>query len=419
MTAELRTRRRVVVTGMGAVTALGNSVDAFWSGLVAGRSGIGPMTLAPVEGYPTKVSAEIHDFDPTRYVERREARRMARFSQYGVAAARMAIDDAGLDLDAEDRSRIGTYVGNGNGGFPEIEQAVRVIVQRHGMKIDPLFFPKSLPNMAAAQISLQFGLKGYSNTVITACAAGTQAIGEAVEVVRRGTVDVIVAGGAEGGISELGQAGFCVIRAMTSWEGDPAHASRPFDATRDGFVPADGAAMLILESLEHARARGARILAEIAGYGASADAYHLVAPDETGEGAVLAMQRAIADAGLGIDDVDYVNAHGTSTPLNDAVETTAIKRVFGERAYQVPVSSTKSMIGHAFGAAGALEAVASVKTIETDTIHPTINYEHPDPQCDLDYVPNVARNQRVGAVLSNSFGFGGQNACLLFKRFEG
>jgi 3-oxoacyl-[acyl-carrier-protein] synthase II len=411
-------QRRVVITGMGAITPLGQSVEEFWENLVDGRSGVGPMTLCDTTGYTCKISAEVKDWQPERFLDRREARRMARFSQFAVASAIQATADAALDLDAEDRTRVGVLIGNGNGGYPNIEEAVRTIVERGGMRIDPLFMPKSLPNMAAAQISLQLGLKGYSNTTTTACAAATQAIGEAADIIRRGRADVILGGGAEAGISQLGLGAFAVMRAMSTRNDDPQHASRPFDLDRDGFIPAEGAATFVLESLEHAQARGARILAEVAGYAACADAYHIVVPCADGEGASRAMRWAMEDAGVTPDAIDYINAHGTSTPLNDASETIAIKAAFGERAYQIPISSTKSMIGHALGASGALELVACVKTLESGLIHPTANLEKPDPQCDLDYVPNTARRADVRTVLKNSFGFGGQNACLILRRFE-
>ena len=411
-------RRRVVVTGIGAITPLGQDAQTFWQALVEGQSGIDWMRQADTTNYPCKVAGEVNDWQPERFIDRKEARRMARFSQFAVAAAGQAIADAGLDLDHEDRERIGVYLGNGNGGYPNIDEAVRTIVAKGGMRLDPLFMPKSLPNMAAAQVSLQYGIKGYNGTMITACAAGTQAIGEAAEVIRRGQADVVLGGGTEAGIGELGLAAFSVMRAMSSRSDDPTKASRPFDAGRDGFIPAEGAAILVLESLEHARARGARILAEVTGYAACADAYHIVAPCPDGEGAARTMRWALENAGRTVDDVDYINAHGTSTPLNDQTETLAIKAVFGEHAYQVPISSTKSMIGHAFGASGALETVACIKSIETGTIHPTVNQECPDPVCDLDYVPNTARRADVRVVLKNSFGFGGQNACLVLEKVD-
>ena len=408
--------RRVVITGMGALTPLGNSVDAFWQGCVEGRSGIDWITLFDNSAYPVKVDGEVRDFDPTEYIDRKEARRMARFSQLSVAAAKMAIADSGLKLEEEDTTRIGVLLGNGNGGYPETDDAMRTIVHRGGNRLDPFYMSKILPNIAAAQIAMQFGLRGYNNTVTTACAASTQAMGDALDVIRLGRTDVMIAGGGEAGICELGLAAFHIMRALSTRADEPMKASRPFDAERDGFVCAEGAALFVFETLEHAERRGARVLAEIAGYGATSDAYHVVAPCVDGEGAQRAMRMAIHDAGLTEEDIDYINAHGTSTPANDASETLAIKGVFGERAYGIPVSSTKSMIGHTLGASGAIESVACLKAIETGILPPTINYENPDPECDLDYVPNQSRKTgRVRAVLKNSFGFGGQNACLVFK----
>ena len=411
-------RRRVVVTGMGVASPLGLSVDEFWSSLVQGKSGIGPITQADTSDFPSNLAGEVSDFDPMQYLDRREARRMARFSQLAVAAAGLAIEDSGIDLSKEDEDRVGIVMGNGNGGFPTTEENARTLVRRGGMRMSPFFIPMILPNMAAANVSRVYGIKGYTSTIITACAAGTQGVGEAAEVVRRGAADVVLGGGCEAGICELGLGGFNTIHALSRFQGDPTLASRPFDAERDGFVPAEGAGVLILESLEHALDRGANILAEIIGQGVSSDAFHAVQPDDNGDGAARAIRFALNDAGITPEEVDYINAHGTSTPLNDLAETRGIKQAFGEQAYKVPISSTKSMIGHALGGAGALEAVASVATIINNEIHPTINYEHPDPDCDLDYVPNTSRKQQVDTVLSNSFGFGGQNAVLVLRRFE-
>ena len=410
-------RRRVVVTGLGAVTPLGLSSDEFWRALVEGRSGIGPMTLCDPTDYPTRIAGELKGFDPERFMSAKEARRMARFSQLAIAASLMAVEEAGLELERAGRERVGVLLGI-NGAFPEIDQAMRTLLERGGMRLSPFFFPMVLPNMAAANVSRLLGARGHSSTIATACAASTQSIGEATEIIRRGHADAMISGGTEAGISQLGLAGFNVMRALSTRNDEPQRASRPFDAERDGFVPAEGAGILVLEGLEHAMGRGATILAEVAGYGCSSDANHPVQPDEDGAGAARAIQWALDDAGVGPDEVDYINAHGTSTPLNDLSETLAIKRAFGERAYRVPISSTKSMIGHALGGAGGMEAVACVKSIVEGVIHPTINYEHPDPDCDLDYVPNQARRQEVRVVLSNSFGFGGQNACLVFRRFE-
>jgi 3-oxoacyl-[acyl-carrier-protein] synthase II len=419
MAANLKNGRRVVITGMGALTPLGNSVDEFWQGCVEGRSGIDWITLFDNSAYPVKVDGEVRNFDPQDYMDRKEARRMARFSQLSVAAARMAIDDSEIDLEKEDTTRIGVLLGNGNGGYPETDDAMRTIMTKGGNRLDPFYMSKILPNIAAAQVAMQFGLRGYNNTVTTACAASTQALGDAVDIIRLGRTDVMVAGGGEAGICELGLAAFHIMRALSTRVDEPMKASRPFDKGRDGFVCAEGAALFVLESLEHAERRGAHILAELAGYGATSDAYHVVAPCVDGDGAMRAMREAIEDAGLTPDDIDYINAHGTSTQANDAAETVAIKGVFGERAYSVPVSSTKSMIGHTLGASGAIESVACLKAIETGIIPPTINYENEDPDCDLDYVPNRSRKvDNVRAVLKNSFGFGGQNACLVFKRYE-
>ncbi|MDP6494893.1 MAG: beta-ketoacyl-ACP synthase II, partial [Dehalococcoidia bacterium] len=393
-------RGRVAITGMGAVTPLGTSVEQFWEGLVAGRSGIRPITLCDSSQFPCRIAGEIPDFDPAKYINPREARRMARFSQVSIAAASMALEDSGLDMGLEDRERVGVLLGNGAGGLPTTQDACSDMTTKGGMKINPFFIPMMLPNMAAANVARVFGAKGYNSTVVTACAASNQAIGEAAEAIRRGAVDVVLAGGSEASISEIGLSGFCILKALSTHNREPDKASRPFDSQRDGFVPAEGAAILILENLEHAINRKAPILAELVGYGASSDAFHPVQPDETGEGAGRAMRWALIDAGITPRDVDYINAHGTSTPLNDAIETKAIKSVFGESAYRVPISSTKSMTGHALGGAGALEAVACVKTIQEGIIHPTVNQEHPDPACDLDYVPNVARRQKVDVVLS-------------------
>ncbi len=412
-------KRRVVVTGMGAVTPLGLTVDEYWQGLIEGKSGIDKITLCDVSSLTCKIAGEVKGFDPRSYMDFKEARRMARFSQFAVASARMAIEDAKLNFSRENSDMLGVIIGNGIGGFPEAEQGYHTLIEKGGMRLNPFFMPIILPNMAAGQISLIFGLTGFSSTITTACAAATQAIGDAVEVIRLGKAEVMVAGGSEAAITPTGVAGFCVMKALTTRNDEPTKASRPFDAKRDGFIPGEGAAILILESLEHAMHRDARIYAEVAGVGASSDAYHVVAPHQNGAGAIRAMRWALEDANLTPNEVEYINAHGTSTQLNDAIETLAIKLLFGEYAYSVPISSTKSMIGHLLGGSGAVEAVACIKTITTGVIHPTINYQYPDPDCDLDYVPNVARVKDVNVALSNSFGFGGQNACLVFKKYEG
>ncbi len=409
-------RRRVVVTGLGAITPLGLTAGEFWQNLLAGQSGIGPMTLCDPTDYPCRIAGQADDFNPGDYIGSREARRMARFSQLAVAAAMQAVSNAGLDIASEDPYRVGVLLGNGNGGFPTLEENCRILADRGGMRMSPFFFPMVLPNMAAANVSQYVGAHGYNSTATTACAASNNAIGEALQAIRHGLADVMLAGGAEAGISQLGLAGFAVMRALSTRNDEPQRASRPFDAERDGFVPAEGAGVLVLEERERAISRGATILCELSGFGATADAGHLVQPQESGASAARAMSNAISDAGLQPSDVHYINAHGTSTPLNDAVETVAIKRLFGDDAYRIPISSTKSMIGHSLGASGALEAVACVSTIVDQKIHPTVNYERPDPECDLDYVPNVARSTVVSTALSNAFGFGGQNACLIFRR---
>ena len=413
-----RDRPRVVVTGIGAITPLGQGVDAFWENLVAGKPGIGPMTLCDPTDYPCRIAGEVRDFDPAQYLDNREARRMARFSQLAVAAGMRAVESSSLDMSKEDAFRVGVMLGNGNGGFPTLEENCRVLASRGGMRMSPFFFPMILPNMAAANVSRVTGAKGFNSTTTTACAASNQAMGEALEVIRRGVADVVLAGGTEAGISQLGLAGFAVMRALSTRNDEPEKASRPFDAGRDGFVPAEGSGVLVMEELQHALDRNANILAEVAGFASTSDAGHPVQPEESGTCAAEAMRLALADAGVGLDQVDYINAHGTSTPLNDALETVAIKRLFGDGAYRIPISSTKSMIGHSLGASGSLEAAACVMSITTGMVHPTINYESPDPACDLDYVPNQARQLDVKVVLSNAFGFGGQNACVVFRKFE-
>ena len=402
---------------MGAITCLGNYVEQFWTGVKNGQSGIRKISLVSPDGFPCSVSGEIQDFDPTEHMDRKEARRMARFSQFAIVAADQAVEDSGLDFEQEDLDRVGVLIGSGSGGLPETDQQSEIRVKRGVGRMSPYYIPMMLVNMAAANISHRFNLTGYTNTCVTACAASTQAIGEAAEVIRRGDADIIVTGGTEAGICEIGMGGFSTMRALSTWSGDPTQASRPFDKGRDGFAPSEGSGILILESLEHAQARGASIYAEIGGWGVSSDAYHLVQPHPEGSGAAKAMNRAITNAGVTINDVDYINAHGTSTPINDASETKAIKAVFGEHAYNVPISSTKSMVGHSLGASGALEAIVCISSINDGVLHPTFNQDEPDPDCDLDYIPNVSRELEINVTLSNSFGFGGQNACLVIKKF--
>ncbi len=410
-------RVRVVITGMGAMTPLGETPEEYWKNLAAGTSGIGAMTLCDPEGYPCQISGEVSGFDPNTYIGNKEARRMARFTQLAVAAALQAVESAAYDISKDDPYRVGVILGNGNGGFPTLEENCRILTERGGMRMSPFFFPMILPNMAAAAVSRYIGAHGYNSTATTACAASNQALGEAVSVIRRGTADVMIAGGTEAGISLLGLSGFAVMRALSTRNNEPQKASRPFDSSRDGFIPSEGSVIMILESLEHALSRGANILAELSGFGSTSDAGHPVQPEENGTSAAAAMQMALTDAQVPLDQVDYINAHGTSTPLNDTLETVAIKRLFGDLAYKIPISSTKSMIGHSLGAAGSLDAAACVKTITEAVIHPTVNYEDLDPDCDLDYVPNHARAADVRVALSNAFGFGGQNACLVFRKF--
>jgi len=412
-------RVRVVITGMGAMTPLGETPEEYWKNLVAGTSGIGPMTLCNPEGYPCQISGEVSGFDPNTYIGNKEARRMARFTQLAVAAALQAVEAADYDISKDDPYRVGVLLGNGNGGFPTLEENCRILADRGGMRMSPFFFPMILPNMAAAAVSRYTGAHGYNSTATTACAASNQAMGEAVTVIRRGAADVMLAGGTEAGISLLGLSGFAVMRALSTRNDEPQKASRPFDACRDGFIPSEGSVIMVLESLEHAIGRGANILAELAGFGSTSDAGHPVQPEESGVSAAAAMQMALNDAQVPLDQVDYINAHGTSTPLNDALETVAIKRLFGDLAHKIPISSTKSMIGHSLGAAGSLDAAACVKTITEAAIHPTVNYDVPDPECDLDYVPNQSRAADVQVALSNAFGFGGQNACLVFRKYVG
>ena len=410
-------RVRVVITGMGAMTPLGETPEEYWKNLAAGMSGIGPMTLCDPEGYPCQISGEVSGFDPNTYIGSKEGRRMARFTQLAVAAALQAVENASYDISKDDPYRVGVLLGNGNGGFPTLEENCRILAERGGMRMSPFFFPMILPNMAAAAVSRYVGAHGYNSTATTACAASNQALGEAMTVIRRGTADVMIAGGSEAGISLLGLSGFAVMRALSTRNDEPQKASRPFDSGRDGFIPSEGSVIMVLESLDHALARGVNILAELSGFGSTSDAGHPVQPEESGSSAAAAMQMALADADVALDQVNYINAHGTSTPLNDALETVAIKRLFGNLAYKIPISSTKSMIGHSLGAAGSLDAAACVKTITEATIHPTVNLEDPDPDCDLDYVPNQARAADVQVALSNAFGFGGQNACLVFRKY--
>jgi 3-oxoacyl-[acyl-carrier-protein] synthase II len=403
---------------MGAITPIGNDVETFWQNVVAGCSGVGPITLFDASAMKTRIAAEVKGFDPEAWFGRKEARRMDRYAQFALAATQQALQDACLDPAQVDRERVGVILGTGIGGIGAMVQGVETLITRGPDRISPLTVPMMLADTAPGLIAIAYGFRGPNMAVVTACASGANAIGEAMRLIRQGDADVVIAGGAEAAILPVAVAAFNAMGAISTRNEEPERASRPFDRTRDGFVMGEGAGILILEGLEHAQARGARVYAEVVGYGTSADAYHITAPPENGEGAALAMRRALADAGLSPRDIDYINAHGTSTPLNDRSETQAIKAVFGEAAYNVPISSTKSMIGHLLGAAGAVEAIVCIRAITDGVIPPTINYEHPDPECDLDYVPNGARRKPVRAAMSNSFGFGGHNACLIFQRYE-
>jgi 3-oxoacyl-[acyl-carrier-protein] synthase II len=411
-------RRRVVVTGLGCISPLGNDVQATWANLLAGVSGVDYITHYDTSSYETKFAAEVKGFDGASLFGSREARRMDRFAQFALAATQQAVDDATLGIDDESRDQIGVIIGTGIGGLATLSDQLRVLAERGPSRISPFLVPMMLPDTGAGMVAIQLGVRGPNMAVITACATGTNAIGEGAEVIRRGHADVMLAGGSEAVIVPIAMAGLGVMGALSTRNDDPPRASRPFDLERDGFVMGEGAAVLVLEALEYAQARGARILAEVSGYGSTNDAYHISAPAENGAGAARCMRMALRDAQLTIDQIDYINAHGTSTPLNDKSETAAIKTVFGEQAYQIPVSSIKSMIGHLLGASGAMEALACVKTIQEGVLPPTINYENPDPECDLDYVPNQARAARVSHVMSNSFGFGGHNATIVLSRFE-
>jgi 3-oxoacyl-[acyl-carrier-protein] synthase II len=404
---------------LGAVTSIGQDVPTFWASVQAGRSGVRPVQAFDVSAYPTHIAGLIPDFRGVEdFVPRKVARNMARFSQLAVAAAHEALASAGLPDELES-DRAGVYMGSAIGGLDETEDSVKVMMEKGGMRVSPFFIVKSPTNMAAFHIANIFRVLGYNNTTSTACAAGTQAIGEAAAVIRRGDADLMVAGGTEAGMGELGLASFCVGKAFSTRNDEPERASRPFDADREGFIGGEGAGVMILERMDLALARGAPISGEVLGYGASNDAYHLIAPDPTAAGAVRAIEAALRNAGVTPDDIDYVNAHGTGTALGDVAETLALKRVFGERAYDVPVSSTKSMIGHLFGAAGAVEGIVTVLALRDGVLPPTINLDTPDPACDLDYVPHVARRADIRVAMSNSFGLGGQNAVAVFARYDG
>jgi len=411
-------RKRVVITGLGCISPLGNSVDQAWQALMAGKTGAGPITHFDASQHKTKFACEVKDFDPAALFGGREARRMDRFTQFALAAARQALENSALAVDDSNRDRIGVVVGSGIGGIGTLAEQVAVLAEKGPDRVSPFLVPMMISDTAAGMTAIHLGLRGPNMAVVTACASGNNAIGEATEMIRRGAADVMLAGGAEAAITPITIAGMNVMGALSTRNDDPLTASRPFDKTRDGFVMGEGGVMLVIESFEHARARGATILAEISGYGTTDDAYHVSAPAENGSGAAKCMQIAIADSGLNVTDIDYINAHGTSTPLNDKSETAAIKTVFGEQAYKVAVSSTKSMTGHMIGAAGAMEALICTLTFKHNILPATINYANPDPDCDLDIIPNRPRPATPRHVMSNSFGFGGHNATLVFSRFE-
>jgi 3-oxoacyl-[acyl-carrier-protein] synthase II len=410
------TKRRVVITGIGAISPVGNTAEESWEAVINGKSGVGPLTRLDSEQFPVKVAAEVKDFNIEDYIERKEARKMDRFTHYALAASIMAMKDAGLEeLDEELKLRTGVWIGSGIGGMETHEQQFLTFQERGYRRVSPFFVPMMIPDMASGQVSIHFGAKGINSCTVTACASGTNSIGDAFEVIRRGDAEVMITGGAEAPITTMAVAGFCANKAL-SLNPDPTQASRPFDAERDGFVIGEGAGIVILEEYEHAVGRGAKFYAELIGYGSTGDAHHITAPAPEGEGAARAMMQAIAEGGISPDKIDYINAHGTSTPYNDQFETMAAKTVFGEHAYKLAISSTKSMTGHLLGAAGGLEAIFTVKALQEGILPPTMNYVNADPECDLDVVPNEARKVDIEYAMSNSLGFGGHNATLIFKK---
>ena len=411
-------KRRVVVTGVGMITPVGLDTEATWEGLVSGKSGIGPITQFDDKTIPTQIAGEIHGFEPERYIELKEIKKMDRFIHLAIAASQMAMDTAGLKITAENAERIGIMVSAGMGGLPAIEKYYKIYLERGFRKITPFFIPMLIINEAAGILSIRYGAKGPNICVVTACATGTHSIGEAYRTIERGDADAMITGGTESCICPLGVGGFNAMKALSTRNHEPQRASRPFDIDRDGFIMGEGSGIVVLESMESALARGARVFAEVIGYGASGDAYHITAPAPNGEGAARCMKLAIKDSGIAPTEMGYINAHGTSTKFGDELESIAIKNVFGDYAYQIPVSSTKSMTGHLLGAAGGVEAVISILALDRGVLPPTINLDNPDPECDLDYIPNKARRVQVDVAMSNSFGFGGTNACLIFKRFS-
>ncbi len=411
--------RRVVVTGVGLVTSLGIGTRANWEALLAGRSGIGRITRFDPTDFSSQIAGEVKGFDPLQFVEKKDVKKMDVFIQFAIAASQFAMDDARLSVAAESAHRVGVYIASGIGGFATIEREHKALLEGGPRRISPFFIPSAIINLAAGQVSIRFGAKGPNSATCTACSASAHAVGDAFEIIRRGAADAMIAGGSEAAITPMGVGGFAAMRALSTRNDEPARASRPFDRNRDGFIIGEGSGVIVLEELEWARRRGARIYAEIVGYGMSADAFHITAPSEGGEGAVRVMELALAQAGVDPAEVDYINAHGTSTPYNDRIETAAIKACFGDHARRLAVSSTKSMTGHLLGAAGGLEAGITALAVHHQTLPPTINLDEPDPDCDLDYVPWTCRAARVRHALSNSFGFGGTNAALLFRAYDG
>ena len=412
-------KRRVVVTGMGIVSPLGIGLENNWAAICQGRSGIGPITKFDTSEYPCKIAGEVKNFDPDAYIDKKDQKKMDIFIQFALAAGTMAIKQSGLVIDESTADRVGVLVGSGLGGLSTIEKYHTMLLENGPKKVSPFFVPMLIVNLAPGQISIYFGCRGPNSSVVTACATGNHSIGEAFRIIQRGDADAMIAGGVESTITPLAVAGFCALKALSTRNDEPQKASRPFEKNRDGFVMSEGAGILVLEDLDKAQQRNATIFAEIVGFGCNADAYHITAPSPNGEGAAKCMQLTLDDAGLKPEDIAYINAHGTSTPMNDLSETMAMKTVFRDHIKKLPVSSTKSMTGHLLGASGGVEAIFSLLAIRDSIIPPTINYEEPDPECDLDYVPNVARKKEVRIVMSNSFGFGGTNATLIFKRFEG
>lgn len=411
------TKRRVVVTGVGAVTPLGNSVETTWNNIKEGISGVGMLTRLNPDDFPTKVVAEVKDFQVEEFIDKKDARKMDRFTHYAVAASLMAVKDAALEINDENSHRIGVWIGSGIGGMETFENQFETYLNKGYRRVSPFFVPMMIPDMATGQVSITLGARGFNSCTVTACATGTNSIGDAFKVIQRGDADAMVTGGAEAPITKMAMAGFSANKALST-NPDPLKASRPFDLNRDGFVMGEGAGIVVLEELEHALARGATIYAEIVGYGATGDAYHITAPAPGGEGGARAMKMALEDGGLSPEDIHYINAHGTSTDYNDKFETLAVKEVFGDHAYKLAMSSTKSMTGHLLGAAGGVEAIFTILAMKESILPPTINYETPDPECDLDYVPNKARSQEIKAAISNSLGFGGHNATIAFKKYE-